>query len=109
MRTIAKKSGAEISGSMPFTAKEPDIASASVPDTLAALRVNPETGLTLTEADTRRKEHGYNEVVEQKGHPVLAFLGKFWGLSAWMLELIMVLSAVLRKYTDLAVVGAALP
>ena len=32
-----------------------------------------------------------------KGHPVLKFLGKFWGMSAWMLELIMVLSAVLRK------------
>jgi plasma-membrane proton-efflux P-type ATPase len=36
------------------------------------------------------------------------FLGKFWGLSAWMLELIMVLSAVLRKFSDLAVVGALL-
>jgi hypothetical protein len=47
MPTIAKKSGVEISGSMSFTAKEPDNASASVPDTLAALRVNPEIGLTL--------------------------------------------------------------
>jgi len=36
------------------------------------------------------------------------FLGKFWGLSAWMLELIMVLSAVLGKYSDLVVVGALL-
>ena len=36
------------------------------------------------------------------------FLGKFWGLSAWMLELIMVLSAVLGNYSDLAVVGALL-
>jgi plasma-membrane proton-efflux P-type ATPase len=36
------------------------------------------------------------------------FLGKFWGLSAWMLELIMALSAMLRKYSDLAVVGALL-
>jgi H+-transporting ATPase len=108
MPTIAKKSGVENSGSLPFTAKRPDIASASVPDTLAALRVNPEIGLTSAEVVSRRKEHGYNEVVEQKGHPVLGFLGKFWGLSAWMLELIMVLSAVLRKYTDLTVVGALL-
>ena len=44
-----------------------DIASASVPDTLAALHVNPETGLTHAEVDARRKEHGYNEVAEQKG------------------------------------------
>ncbi len=56
----------------------------------------------------RRKVHGFNEVAETKGHPVLAFLGKFWGLSAWMLELIMVLSAVLRKISDLAVVSALL-
>src|ERR1017187_2148498 len=79
-----------------------------VPDTLTALHVNPETGLTRGEGDTRRKEHGYNEVAEQAGHPVLKFLGKFWGVSAWMLELIMILSAVLGKYSDLAVVSALL-
>ena len=79
-----------------------------VPDTLAALGVNPETGLSSADAAVRLKEHGYNEVAEQKGHPVLKFLEKFWGLSAWMLELIMVLSAVLHKFADLAVVGALL-
>jgi H+-transporting ATPase len=40
---------------------------ASVPDTLAALHVNPDTGLTHAEVDVRRKEHGYNEVAEKKG------------------------------------------
>jgi plasma-membrane proton-efflux P-type ATPase len=79
-----------------------------VPDTLAALHVTPDTGLTHAEVDVRRKEHGYNEVADQKGHPVRLFLGKFWGLSAWMLELIMVLSAVLGKYSDLAVVSSLL-
>src|SRR5579859_5020642 len=88
--------------------KSPDIASASVPDTLAALKVNPDTGLAGAEVDARRKENGYNEVAEQKEHPVLKFLKKFWGISAWMLELIMILSAVLGKYSDLAVVGALL-
>ena len=63
----------------------PNLAAASIPDTLAALRVNPETGLTDAEVDVRRTEHGYNEVAETHGHPVLMFLGKFWGLSAWML------------------------
>ncbi len=77
-------------------------------DPLAAQHVNPDTGLTGAEVDARRKEHGYNEVAEQKGHPVRTFLGKFWGISAWMLELIMILSAVLGKYSDLAVVSALL-
>jgi H+-transporting ATPase len=92
----------------PVDAKPPDIATASVPDTLAKLQVNPETGLSLVEVEARRKEHGYNEVAEKKGHPVLKFLRKFWGISAWMLELIIVLSAVLRKYSDLVVVSALL-
>ena len=89
-------------------AKPPDIATASVPATLANLHVNPGTGLSRAEVDVRRRENGFNEVAEKKGHPVLAFLGKFWGISAWMLELIMVLSAVLGKYADLAVVSALL-
>ncbi len=70
--------------------------------------MNPDTGLTHAEVDVRLKENGYNEVAEQKGHPSLKFIQKFWGISAWMLELIMVLSAVLGKYWDLVVVGACL-
>ena len=92
----------------PANAKPPDLASASIPDVLASLHVNPDTGLARAEVDVRRKEHGYNEVAEQQGHPVRKFLGKFWGVSAWMLELIAVLSAVLRKYPDLAVVSTLL-
>ena len=92
----------------PVNAKPPDLVSASFPDTLAALHVNPETGLGRAEVEARRKEYGYNEVAEKRAHPVLVFLGKFWGLSAWMLELIMVLSAVLRKFPDLAVVSTLL-
>jgi magnesium-transporting ATPase (P-type) len=60
----------------------PDIAIASIPDTLAALRVDPATGLTRAEVDTRRKDHGYNEVAELRGHPVRTFLARFWGISA---------------------------
>ena len=108
MQTTPNKSEAEPAPSKPENTKPPDIASASVPDTLAALHVIHDIGLTQAEVDVRRKEHGYNEVAEQKGHPVLNFLRKFWGISAWMLELIMALSAVLKKYSDLAVVGALL-
>jgi magnesium-transporting ATPase (P-type) len=108
MPPTATKSEADAAPAKPVTTKAPDIASASVPDTLAALHVNPDTGLTHAEVDASRKEHGYNEVAVRKEHPVLQFLRKFWGISAWMLELIMILSAVLRKFSDLAVVGALL-
>jgi len=108
MTMTPNKSEAKPAPAKPADTKLPEIASASVPDTLASLKVNPETGLAGAEVDVRRKQNGYNEVAEKKGHPVLMFLGKFWGLSAWMLELIMVLSAVLGKFSDLAVVGALL-
>jgi len=108
MPTTPDKTEAKPAPAKPADTKPPGIASASVPDILASLKVNPDTGLTHAEVDTRRKENGYNEVAEKKGHPVLKFLKKFWGISAWMLELIMVLSAVLRNYSDLIVVGALL-
>ncbi len=108
MQTTPNNSEAERASSKQVNAIPADVASASVPDTLAALHVNPAAGLPRAEVDVRRKEHGYNEVAEIKTHPILKFLGKFWGISALMLELIMVLSAVLGKYSDLVVVSALL-
>jgi len=64
-------------------APDPDRSSAS--ETLSALGVDPGKGLTQAEAAARLAEFGFNEVPEPKGNPWLAFLGKFWGLSAWML------------------------
>ena len=75
MGTTANITEAKPAPSKPATAKAPDIATASVPDTLAALHVTPDTGLTHAEVDTGRKEHGYNEVARKKGHPILKFQG----------------------------------
>ena len=108
MPAIHDRTNADPAPSRPAGAIPPDVAAASIPDTLTQLDVNPETGLTGAEAESRRKTHGYNEVAEKRAHPLLKFLEKFWGLSAWMLELIMVLSAALGKYSDLAVVTALL-
>jgi plasma-membrane proton-efflux P-type ATPase len=108
MQATPSNSKTKSSSAKPVNAAPPDIASLSVPDTLAALVVNPDIGLTQTEVNNRLKEHGYNEVAEEKEHPVLNFLRKFWGLSAWMLELIMILSLALGKYADLVLVSALL-
>jgi len=82
--------------------------SESPPATLARLKVNAVTGLLTEDVLSRQKKHGFNEVSEQKEHPIQQFLGKFWGISAWMLEIILILSAVLRNYADLVVVTALL-
>ena len=49
MRTTPNKSEAKPAPAKPANTKPPEIASASVPDTLAALRDNLDTGLTRTE------------------------------------------------------------
>ena len=108
MGTAKSRLNIEAPVSQPTAAELTDPSTASIQDTLAALRVDPEIGLTRLDVQNRRQEYGYNEVVEKKARPVRQFLGKFWGISAWMLELIMILSAVLRNYSDLAVVGALL-
>jgi magnesium-transporting ATPase (P-type) len=78
MPTIPKKTEAEPVQSKSANAKPPDIAKASLADTLAALHANPDTGLTRAEVDIRRKENGYNEVAIKRAHPIRKFLGKFW-------------------------------
>jgi H+-transporting ATPase len=99
---------ADPAAAKPDSTTAPGIASASVAETLLALHVDPDTGLPHADVETRRAASGYNEVAVTKRHPVRAFLKKFWGISAWMLELIIVLSAILRNYADLVVVSALL-
>jgi len=108
MHTATQNSEKKSAQSMPDADEAPDIASLPIPDTLSALQVDPDTGLGREEAQHRQIKYGHNEFAEQKSHPMRRFLAKFWGISAWMLELIMVLSVVLHKYADLAVVGALL-
>jgi plasma-membrane proton-efflux P-type ATPase len=65
--------------------------------------LNPDRakGLAGAEAAARLECAGPNEVPEKTAHPFLGFARKFWGLSAWMLELIVLLSFVLGKTADL--------
>jgi H+-transporting ATPase len=42
--------------------------------------------------------------MENKTHPLLSFLSKFWGHTAWMLEFIVVLSVFLHNLSDAYVV-----
>lgn len=77
-------------------------------DVLIALGSDRHTGLSGREAESRLEREGPNEVPEKTAHPVLGLARKFWGLSAWMLELIALLSFILGKHADLAVALALL-
>ena len=61
-------------------------------------------GLKSVEVESRLEQYGYNEVLEKKTNPFVRFAGKFWGLTAWMLEIIILLSWILQRYADLYIV-----
>jgi len=55
-------------------------------------------GLNSSDIDKRRSEYGFNEIPEKKVHPVLKFLGYFWGPIPWMIEIAAFLSAVINHW-----------
>jgi len=65
-------------------------------------------GLSSQEVVKRRLEFGWNEIPEQKINPAIVFLKKFTGPSAWMIEIIAVLSLVLHKTADFTIALALL-
>lgn len=67
---------------------------------LAALHSSREQGLSSAEAAIRLKRDGANEIAQKKQHPLWLLLKKFWGVSAWMIELVALFSLVLKKYND---------
>ncbi|MGC8787677.1 MAG: plasma-membrane proton-efflux P-type ATPase, partial [Anaerolineae bacterium] len=85
-----------------------DLLGVEINEAIRLLQSDPSMGLAQAEVESRLKQYGYNEVPETKKNPLFGFVKKFWGLSAWMLELIILLSWILRKYSDLYIVTALL-
>ncbi len=69
--------------------------------TLSALGSSRGTGLRSEDATARLEREGANDVPEEKAHLLARLARKFWGLSAWMIELIVFLSFILHKWADL--------
>ncbi len=81
---------------------------ANVEDAVKALGSNLNHGLKEADAADRIKQYGFNEVPEKRLNPAFLFAKKFWGITAWMLEAIIVLSWILGKTSDLYVVAGLL-
>jgi H+-transporting ATPase len=66
------------------------------------------TGLTTAEAQIRLRQFGENRVEEEKHHPLLSFLVKFWAPVPWMLEATIVLELVVHKRDEAVIIGVLL-
>src|SRR5579864_1690198 len=80
----------------------------SVEDTIKQLDTNLSSGLSLEEVQRRISRYGYNEIEEKHQNPLIRFFKKFWGVTAWMLELIILLSWYLGKFINLYIISALL-
>ncbi len=65
-------------------------------------------GLSTEEASSRLAHFGANEITERPKHPLLVLAGYFWAPIPWMIEVALVLSLVVRHWTDAAVIGVLL-
>ncbi|HUW86531.1 MAG TPA: cation-transporting P-type ATPase, partial [Methanoregula sp.] len=62
------------------------------------------TGLTRVEVMDLRQRYGFNDIPEEKKHPLLKFLSYFWGPIPWMIEIAAILSAVITHWDDFAII-----
>ena len=61
-------------------------------------------GLSSTEAEKRFAQYGPNEIQEKKVNPLLKFLRYFWGPIPWMIEAAVIMSAVIQRWPDFAII-----
>ena len=61
-------------------------------------------GLTSAGVTELRTQYGFNDIPEEKRHPLLKFLSYFWGPIPWMIEIAAILSAVISHWDDFAII-----
>lgn len=61
-------------------------------------------GLSQNEAMVRLSRYGFNEIEEKRINPILKFFTYFWGPIPWMIEGAVILSAVVRHWTDFFII-----
>jgi H+-transporting ATPase len=86
------------------TSGNSDLKNLSTEDLASKFGVSLSQGLADSEADNRISKYGYNELVEEKVNPLFKFLTYFWGPIPWMIEAAVILSAIVRHWTDFTII-----
>jgi H+-transporting ATPase len=73
-------------------------------ETLRACGVDAEQGLSESEARERLLRYGYNEIRERQEPLWHRLFRRFWGPIPWMIETAAILSGVVQKWDDFAII-----
>ncbi|MEM3277991.1 MAG: HAD-IC family P-type ATPase, partial [Thermoplasmata archaeon] len=77
-------------------------------EVLSILKTSLEDGMTEEETKKRESEYGYNEILEKKQSAILSIAKKFWGITPWMLEIVIVFSLFIHNYIDAYIIAGLL-
>lgn len=75
----------------------------SLEETVKQLETKAE-GLSGKEADKRREVFGYNKIEETRKKPFQDFFKRYWGPMPWLLEFAIVLTVILKHYTESGII-----
>jgi H+-transporting ATPase len=92
----------------PKSFNKEDVEKISAEDLFKTLGSSATKGLSNQEAAQRLEHYGLNALEEKHVSPLLKFLGYFWGPIPWMIEVAAVLSAIVRHWSDFAIIVALL-
>ena len=70
--------------------------------------VRAEGGISEAEAQARLAQYGYNEVREERSHPIWGILKRLWGPIPWTLEAALMLEVVLGKIVEASIIAGLL-
>lgn len=85
-----------------------DLEKLPIEQVLAKLGVRPDRGLLATEAQQRLARYGPNALVEKEKGLAASILGHFTGPIAYMIEAAAIVSAVLGRWEDFAIITTLL-
>ena len=85
-----------------------DLENVSVDKVLAQLAVEPDHGLSSTEAQQRLTKYGPNALIEKEISLARKIVGLFTGPIAYMIEAAAIVSAVIGHWSDFAIIAGLL-
>jgi len=81
-----------------------EFAQQPIEETLKTLDVNPQQGLDTSQIFERRQRFGSNEIIEREEPLWHRIFRRFWGPIPWMIEVAAILSCIVQKWEDFAII-----